>query len=380
MHHPPFCPNPRCREHWRGAPHNELHQLSHPSTSWWIHDGSYHTTRSGTVRRFRCTTCGRHFSEATFSLDYFAKKRINLYRLRNLLVNGSSIRAAARQLFVSPTTITHRIMVLARQSIALHGTLTETVVPQEDLVADGFQSFWVSQYHPNNFNLLAGADSQYLYAMTSVTLRRSGRMTKRQRQKRDNIESRDPPDPGALARSFHELLHEGTRLWSRMPKDTRILRSDEHPTYARCLQRWQEDGIRQMTTPSTQLRSATNPLFAVNYLDREIRKDMAEHHRETMCFARHAALSTARMWTYLVWHNVDKAYRISPHSSITHVEAAGISREGVRQIRRGMMTRRAFFTRSRLNHTLRTVWMGMMPTPERENRTNSRLTPGYCMG
>ncbi len=379
MDHPPFCPNPRCAEHWRGASvHPLLPDPSLPS-AWWIRDGTYRSRRLGIVQRFRCTTCGRHFSASTFSLEYFTKKHISLSRLRNLLVSGCSIRAAARQLFVSPTTITHRIMMLARQSIAVHGALTEDVVPAEDLVVDGFQSFWVSQYHPNSFNLLAGADSQYLFAMTSVTLRRSGRMTARQRRKRALIEVHEPPDPGALARSFHELIHEAVRVWHPVVPERRILRSDEHPTYQRCLRQWQSDGIRQMTISSRRPRTATNPLFAVNYLDREIRKDLAEHHRETVCFARNAALSTARMWIYLVWHNVDKEYRISPRNVLRHGEAAGIGSDRLRRVRRRMLTRRTFLTRSRLNHTLRVVWMGMMGTPERENRINGRLTPGYCM-
>jgi hypothetical protein len=61
----------------------------------------------------------------------------------------------------------------------------------------------------------------------------------------------------------------------------------------------------------------------VNYLDREIRKDLAEHHRETVCFARSQLMSDARMWIYLVWHNTDKPYRISPRQDVSHAEAAG---------------------------------------------------------
>ena len=368
MRYPPFCPNSSCSEHW----HTQKSAIV-----WWLRDGSFPSRRDGRVARFRCKVCGRHFSEATFSLDYFSKKAVDLRRLRRLLTNGSSLRAAARQLHVSPTTITRRIMILCRQSLAAHGELTEEVVPKEQLVADGFQSFSVSQYHPNNFNLLVGANSQYLFAMTEATLRRSGRMTAWQRRRRARIEATDPTDPGELSRSFHLLLAEAERLWSRMSRTNRVLRTDEHQTYPRCLSRLELSGIRHLRVSSREPRGLSNPLFAVNYLDREIRKDLAEHHRESVCFARNAALSSARMWTYLVSHNIDKPYRISPRSTMTHAEVAGIDRQKVRRIRRRFYTQRAFLSRARLGAHLRRVWMAMIHTPERENRVNPRLTPAY---
>lgn len=370
MRYPPFCPNRRCRHHWHHR---------RPPTRWWIRDGTYSSRRAGTVQRYRCCECGHRFSESTFSLDYFAKKHINLYRLKRMITNGCGIRATARQLFVSPSTVSHRIMLLCRQSLAAHAALTETISLSEDLVADGFQSFSVSQFHPNNFNILVGADSQYLYAMTNVSLRRSGRMTPRQRRKRDALDTRFPTDPHELPWSFQELLLEGVRLWQRCPPNERVLRTDLHTTYPRCLALCSVVGIRHVTVSSIAPRTVANPLFAVNYFDRELRKDMAEHHRETMCFARSEAMSAARGWVYAVGHNIEKAYRISPRVVTTHAEVAGVPPEIVGRVKRKLLTERAFLSRSWMSHWARRVWMGMLATPERENRTNRRLTPGYCM-
>lgn len=369
MHYPPFCPNKECSEHWH------THK---PPRHWWQRDGLYRSRRAGTVQRYRCKKCGSRFSETTFTLNYFAKKRVDLYRLKKLITNGSSVRATARQLNISPTTVTHRCMLLARQCLAAHAELIEDHILTEALVADGFQSFWVSQFHPNNFNLLVGADSQYLFAMTQATLRRGGTMTPKQKQKRASIELLDPPDPGALRLSFQELLETAQRLWSRVIEALRLLLTDQLPSYQLCVAQCTVPGIRHLRVSSKEPRTPANPLFAVNYLDREIRKDLAEHHRETVCFARNAAVSTARMWVYLVTHNMEKPYRVSPKHACTHAEMAGISRERVMRVRRRLLTRRAFLSRSRVDHTLRKVWMAMIPTPERENRINRRLTPAYC--
>jgi len=269
-------------------------------------------------------------------------------------------------------------MILARQALAAHAVSCQDLVPEEDLVADGFQSFWVSQYHPNNFNLLVGADSQYLFSMTQATLRRSGRMSRKQKLKRQQIEETDPPDSSSLAKAFDSLVGEAETLWSRMKSERRVWRTDEHQLYPASLRISTVPGIKHLRYSSKLPRTVGNPLFAVNYLDREIRKDLAEHHRETVCFARSAAVSTARLWIYLMDHNYYKPYRIAPPATITHAEAAGVSSKKLWRVRREWLTQRAFFNRTPLTHTQRMVWMGMIPTPEAENLTNRRLTPGYC--
>lgn len=369
MRQPLFCPNAECSEHWHSTPPSEL---------WWTRDGWYRSNRSGRVQRYRCKRCGTRFSSSSFSPHYYAKKRINLYTLKRLITNGSSVRATARHLNVSPTTVTQRCVLLCRQSLAAHAELSEGLAAREPLVADGFQSYWVSQFHPNNFNLLAGAESQYLFAMTQATLRRGGSMTSFQKRKRARIEAADPSDSGALTASFQELLEAAQLLWSRMDCGQRVLRTDRHQSYPPCVSRCTVPHITHLRISSRKPRTLDNPLFAVNYLDREIRKDLAEHHRESVCFARSAALSTARLWIYLVSHNIEKPYRISPKHELTHAEVAGISGERLRRVRRRLLSRRAFFSRAPLDHMLRRVWMGMIPSPERENRINMRLTPGYC--
>ncbi len=47
--------------------------------------------------------------------------------------------------------------------------------------------------------------------------------------------------------------------------------------------------------PSTWKRTYANPLFASNYLGREIRKDQANHRREPTCYSRNPANSMSRL-------------------------------------------------------------------------------------
>ena len=95
-------------------------------------------------------------------------------------------------------------MRLARQAIAVHAWLTVDSVLGEPVVVDGLVSYWVSQYVPNEFTVLLGARSRFLYSYSACSKRRSGRMTDHQRRRRAELEQRFRADPQALSLS---LIH-----------------------------------------------------------------------------------------------------------------------------------------------------------------------------
>ena len=154
MKYPPFCPNKDC----------DLHHLTQKNTSWYTKAGAYLTITFGRVKRFHCRKCGTRFSEQSFSLDYSARRKLPYDYILKQLKSAAGIRDIARDLHVSPTTITNRITRLSRQALAIHAALRDSIRLKEDLVADGFESFAVSQYFPDNIHLLAGKDSQFLYS------------------------------------------------------------------------------------------------------------------------------------------------------------------------------------------------------------------------
>jgi len=57
---------------------------------------------------------------------------------------------------------------------------------------------------------------------------------------------------------------------------------------------------------STAPRTVSNDLFSVNYLDRQILKDLAEHTRQTVQFARNAVNQMERLAVYRAYHNYFK--------------------------------------------------------------------------
>jgi len=281
---------------------------------------------------------------------------------------------------VSTQIVANRHSRLARQAIALQTEALESLRLREPLVFDGFESFAFSQYYPNNINLLVGADSQFVLGMNATVLRRKGRMTEAQKAKRKRLEKvyRAPRD--GIFSTSRKLLEFGCDLSLASGRLPIKIRSDEKKEYVRALASLRPYGawldldlvVHEMTS-SRQPRTSENPLFAVNYLDRQLRKDLADHVRETVRFARRLQQSLERVMIHLGHHNFFKPYRTrQPDPRRTHAEAAGLGRNEVEALRQRSLTQRAFGWRIRLDDWQRDLWTRNIAVPVHKTKPLAR--------
>lgn len=364
---PPFCPNAYCSYH---HPHL-VPQGEH--RTWYHRDGTYPTKLHTKTQRFVCTSCSTKFSAQTFSLDYGVKKHLPYGEIfRHLTQSGAGIRPLARIYRVTDKVIINRIGRLARQAIALHAALRDYFPLQEDLVADGFESFTQSQYFPNNIHLLIGKESQYFYGADYAHLRRKGRMSDAQKQRRKELYTHFQPPKGDVSRSFARLLRQCTRYLETRQVDAVRLFTDEKVEYRRVLQssplvraHQQQGNFTHIRISSTLPRTLRNDLFAVNYFDREIRKDQSNHVRETVMFSRDVNNCMERLWLYAAYHNYVKPYRIRGNRKTNqpHAEIAGIPPDEIRKRWKTFFTRRAFYTHSRMTESELYGWFRCYQTP-----------------
>ena len=355
---PPFCPNPVCPHHLPGVKHEPRRG------PWYQRDGTYPSKCLGKgVQRFICKRCGRKFSAQTFSLDYGVKKRIPYRRVFDQINSGSGIRFLARNLGVTDKVITNRISRLARQAIGIHALLRNEFPLTEDLAADGFESFTWSQYFPNNIHLAVGKESQYLYGIDYAHIRRKGRMTDKQKLRRETLEKQWKAPPGDLSASFSRLMRHIFRYRKENEEAPLILYTDEKQEYRQVLEG--VGGVRHLTVSSHVARTVRNDLFAVNYYDREIRKDQSNHVRETVEFSRDVNNAMDRLWIYSAYHNYIKPYRtgMKGRSIPTHAECAGISSESIRRVWKSFFTRRFFVTHVDLSDSQWFSWYRCYATP-----------------
>lgn len=377
MFTPPFCPYRDCTLH-----------TNPPATMWWSLNGTHETRAFGTVQRFKCDQCHHTFSTQTFSVHYYAKRVLNLRKLEGLGSSSMSVRALSRHFHCTCGTITNREDRIARQGVALHATLRKTATRDEAICFDGLVSFDQSQYFPSDIGLSITAESRFILAATHATTRRSGTMRPAQKAMRDRLYAGMIFERKAVERSFTEHLDMFAK--ERCISTTRplILVTDEKIEYERAfkkheLYRNQRNDRRcvRVRVSSTLPRTIYNPLFASNYLDRETRKDQANHRRETTCFSRSPANSMSRLYSYLVWHNYEKRYLIKGPklANQTAAEIAGVPRHLVRKMRTCMFTQRAFLSHLSLEAADLKIWTKRAYCPKAGALVSSKL-PAFAYG
>ncbi|GAB1433256.1 hypothetical protein MASR2M29_18810 [Spirochaetota bacterium] len=362
---PPFCPNPKCSFH---------HSTPEAYRPFWFHYGYHYTKVVGMVPRFKCIACGRSYSERTFSIHYYTKKNLDLKEIHRAISQSESLSSIARKMGCKGDSIQNRIDRLGRSSIAVHSRITSKMSLSEHITADGFESFDRSQYFPNQINLVLGKNSQFLYGYSHTTIRRKGRMTKKQKKTRAELEKSFRPDKNAVTMAFKEALKVLEKVWKPEVVSKLELWTDEHKAYPLALKRvprlneaLAKGELIHKTHSSKAIRTKHNPLFSANYYDRELRKDIAAFRRESTCFSRNVCCGLMRFNLHLIYHNYYKLYRIKePLVDYVHAEAAGLSLFMIEEEFKGYYEDRRFLSKLKLSDEEKRIWLKQAKTPLKE--------------
>ena len=359
---PYFCPNKLCSNHNR----------EDEDTGWYKFWGTYYTKIRGEVPRFCCKKCGKTFSPQTYSIDYYVKVNIDYQKIEESVHTSSSTRDMARQQKVTTEVIRNRVSRLGRNALAVMAELFLGFIVSESFVADGFESFAYSQYFPHHINILMGADSQAFYTADTCVIRRKGNMSSKQKEMRALLEKQWKADPKGIIKSFRRLIRY---MKNHVPKDKKTdLLTDEHKAYLIALQRDAEaiEVLNHKRYSSKIKRDHNNPLFAVNYMDRQIRKDLANHARESVKFAKTISDMMFRLAIYQVYHNCNKVYREkeAKKTNVKHAEMAGVPIEKIHASYRGYFRRRAFLSKTPLDESARKSWFRKWENPLRYANTS----------
>ena len=324
---PEFCPNKACPFHNR-----ELARKSR----WFHRYGSFPSLARGRTRRFICIHCKKTCSTQTFSIHYWTHLPINLRDLDDRLNACAGYRQIARSLQVSYPVIRNRVLRLARNYLNLFDSAHTRSPLTEDIAFDGIESYMRSQYIPDNFNIAVGCISQVPYAFSLSLFRRRGQMTDSQKRNRAILDSLWMPEPRSLVTSCKTVFRDVLSLYMNRPELTPFtLHTDEKKEYQTALKtlpEWRhlrEIGlVSHETISSKEPRTRRNPLFPVNYLDREIRKNSAAHCRETVRGDREVGMTMSRMTITLGYHTFRKPFRIDNRvvtgETKTHADVAGL--------------------------------------------------------
>jgi hypothetical protein len=351
-----FCPNPKCINH---NPMNTAHD-------WLTKNGTHMTLAFGVVQRYRCKTCNHTFSNQTFSLNYYLKIKTNFSLLFDQFNSANSDCFIARHFDMSFDSVQLRRDRLARNAMFLQIKLMETYKIDEAVCIDGLESYTQSKYYPNNLNIMVGSKSLFIYYFTESMQRRKGMMSQKQKDRCLTEYAGKSFSDSRLSVQFNELL---TYLNGNVQDDCIEIRTDEHKTYKQVIENGWSDStlsILHKTTPSTQPRTKKNPLFPVNYIDRQIRKDCPNHRRKTVCQAKNDRNMASRFVTYMVSHNFFKPKHILSRKMINHehhCDGFGLDKEMVRYWKKLFLKDRFFHSKIDLPKYFDDIWFKRIPTP-----------------
>ncbi len=316
-----YCPNRHCQNY------------KHPpaDSGWMRKKGFIYTKRIGRIQRYQCKKCHRTFSLSYFSIDHYIHRNLSYIKLLDHLVSGSGIRDMARAFHCSPQMIINRLMRLSRRITSVCAKEIHDLELNESVAADGLENFILSQYFPTNVNILVGQRSQFIYMFNAYHFKRKGICTEEQKIQKQKLYRDACFERKAASHRFREILDYLSTKADKSSLKTIIIDTDEHPIY-----RYQFNNHRSLspkilhrTTNSLVERNYLNKLFPCNYIDRQIRKDLAEYIRETVQFGRNMNNSMDRFSCYSFWHNFLKPFRINRRKGKYnyHCQAAGISLE-----------------------------------------------------
>jgi len=382
---PAFCPNRECSFHQR-----EIAE----KTDWFDHFGSFPTKSRGNIARFRCKSCRKTCSTQTFSIHYWTHSDVDLMALDDRLYACSGYRQIGRDMGLSLPVIVNRAMRISRNYLNLYGAVLESVSIKEDLAFDGFESYTRSQYFPNNFNILVGKESQAVYMMDLTLLRRKGRMTATQKANRKLIDAVWKPARKALVKDCKLIFHELARLVLRRNISTPlVLATDMKKEYVTAIE---EDSLMHQlvmhglvthcTVDSRAKRTKDLPISAVNYVDREIRKNSAAHVRETVRQDREVNMANERMIITLAHHSFRKPFRIynrkNIEEAVTHAEVAGFMKSAeARQAFEELYTHRHLWSQQTYQATwVERAWKREMVNPKRVDFKTEETPEKYQAG
>ena len=357
---PPFCPYKECSQHFEGKHRH-----------WYRCYGHHCTEAFGKVQRYQCLDCKRTFSDQTFSLNYYAKRVISYEQIFRQLRSTAGIRDLSRNLEISRGSVENRLFRMAHWALGFHALSRQHMSLKEDLVADGFEGYLHSRYFPHHLNILIGKETQYFYAMDFTTLRRKGRMSPSQKLFRRFLDRVCRPDPKGIEKSMARLAEEILHLFAGRHKPVLKIYTDDHHAYPRAFRRHKafnqllrQGSIIHDAAKGTKQPGRVNNLFAVNYMDRQFRKDIVNYVRYTVNTARNVSALLERVCVYRLHHNCIKPYRENwPNARLWHWNLAGVNVNLVTPMLESRFVWRPFVTFLDLTPGERGLWYRLYRTP-----------------
>ena len=309
MFEPPRCPNPDCRNH------------RHPSSRFFRRHGFYFPRcRHYPVPRFRCIACRKTFSRQTFRADFLQKKPYLNATFLHLMVACVGQRQCARALRVARRTVEHRFRWIALHAGHFQANRLRGRQLKGPFQLDELETFEGNRFQPVSVPVLIHRASFFLVASEVAPLRRKGRLTPLQRQRRALWESLHGRRPTQSAVAVRRVL---SRLDALVDSGSKVvLDSDHKPLYGVLGKRQFGPRFVWRRHSATARRDHANALFPINHAQARLRHYLSRLRRRTWCISKKRECLRNHLAVAAMWSNFCRG--ITNRTRTTPAQAIGV--------------------------------------------------------
>ena len=258
------------------------------------------TDDAQSVQRYRCKTCGKCFSSATFTSTYRQKRR----RLNRLIEIDLASSTAQRRIAINHGctrgTVARKLRFLAAEARRRQRALLRSRKPAKHVQWDELITFEHSRLKPLSVAVMMCRETRQILCFGVAAIPASGLMAKRSREKYG-------PRPDRSGRMRHQVL--GAIAPHIAPGA--LIESDEHARYQAEIEEHlptcthlQYPSQRGSLTGQGELkRTGYDPLFGINHTLAMMRDNIKRLTRRTWCTTKLAECLEDQIAVYVHFHN-----------------------------------------------------------------------------
>ena len=259
--------------------------------------------RSRPIRRYRCVTCGRHFSNATFNPCYRQKKRHLNDSIKFLLCSLVSQRRIAWFFGINRKTVARKFLFLAREArieAAMFRLLAFAKQKAKIVYFDEMQSFEHTNAKPLSIALMVDEYRRILGFEISKFPPPTARLRKICQRKYS-------PWPDETFKGLDRLLSK-----VKVAIDPKAdLRSDQKRMYASLTKKYFPNGLHKrfksrkaaVVGQGELKEKANDPLFSLNHTCAMLRANINRLARQTWCTTKKLSALEDHIYIYMSFHN-----------------------------------------------------------------------------
>ena len=253
-----------------------------------------------TLARFKCRSCLKTFSQASFQKCYWQKKRHLNPRIFELFCSGVSQRRIAQLLHVSRNTVVRKFIFLALQARENNMKLLLKSSLVEELQFDDLETFEHSKLKPLSVTLAVENKTRKILGFKVSQMPAKGLLAKASRKKYGFREDH--------RKKARELLFE--EIKPKIHPRAYIL-SDQNPHYPESVRKYfpsahheTTPGRRGCVTGQGELKEGGwDPLFSLNHTCAMLRANINRLFRRTWCTTKLPERLSHHIELYVYYHN-----------------------------------------------------------------------------